>query len=70
MTIKDCFNNIEKESCQTKASQATCFWDVQGAWSRYWLENYGETELFRANQLTLKEAIIIVMVFVPFMEWA
>jgi hypothetical protein len=31
MTIKGFFNNIEKESFQTKASQATCFWDVQGA---------------------------------------
>jgi hypothetical protein len=31
MTIKGCFNNIEKESYQTKASQATCFWAVQGA---------------------------------------
>ncbi len=60
MTIKGCFNNIEKESCQTKASQATCFWAVQGACRRYRLENYGGIELFRANQLTLKEAIMML----------
>jgi hypothetical protein len=35
-----------------------------------WLENCGGTELFRANQLTLKEAIIMLWSLNPFMEWA